>query len=87
MATACSLGTREWLAQPIASNTELMRGMAEHSIDVPLRIIKSSTQNERSLRLLNDPRQKPAAFKIVGRTARAANTSSASSRAAQAAAA
>ena len=37
-------------------------------------------------RLVNDPRQKPAAFKIVGMTTRAANTSSASSRAARAAA-
>ncbi len=38
-------------------------------------------------RLVNDPRQKPAAFKIAGMTSRAANTSSASSRAARAAAA
>ena len=42
--------------------------------------------NQLPHRLVNDPRQKPAAFKIVGMTTRAANTSFANSRAARAAA-
>ena len=52
----------------------------------PVPVVTPSGGRRREPQVLNDPRQKPAAFKIVGMTARAANTSSASSRAALAAA-
>ncbi len=54
---------------------------------VPVPAVTGGGGRRRESQVVNVPRQKPAAFKIVGMTSRAANTSSASPRAARAAAA